>query len=309
MKLTPLVSLSVLTALAFAIPANKRDEFSEDAINVHNSYRTQYGGAQPLTYDDGLAAEAAEYANQCSWDVSKREGAGQNLNFTQHFASPPTATIKDAVDAWVDEVRKYDFDNPHFSEETGHFTQVVWKSTTKVGCARTVCGNENPSHGDSGEWVNIVCRYTSPGNVIGPGQFEANFGANPLTWGTSLASGAASFTSQCSWSLSSGNYGQNLYASTGSSATIQEAVENWMDQAPNYDYDHPGFNASTAAFTQVVWKASTTLGCGRSVCTTGNPFSGFNGPWTFIQCRYTPPGNVVGPGQYEANVGHPTGSQ
>ena len=33
----------------------------------------------------------------------------------------------------------YNWDNPGFSESTGHFTQIVWKASTQVGCSRTLC--------------------------------------------------------------------------------------------------------------------------------------------------------------------------
>ena len=49
------------------------------------------------------------------------------------------ANASNAVDAWADEREAYDFNNPGFSEATGHFTQVVWKATTTVGCGRVDC--------------------------------------------------------------------------------------------------------------------------------------------------------------------------
>lgn len=37
------------------------------------------------------------------------------------------------VEAWGNERDVYDFSNPQFTEETGHFTQLVWNDTTDVG--------------------------------------------------------------------------------------------------------------------------------------------------------------------------------
>ena len=49
-------------------------------------------------------------------------GHGENLYWGWGSGGPP-ATL-DAGQAWYDEVELYDFNNPGFSMETGHFTQV-----------------------------------------------------------------------------------------------------------------------------------------------------------------------------------------
>ncbi|KAJ3564877.1 hypothetical protein NP233_g8000 [Leucocoprinus birnbaumii] len=130
---------------------------------------------------------------------------------------------------------------------------------------------------------------------------RARYGANPLSYDNNLASGAASYAAQCNWGHSSGNYGENLYALSTSGGTIQQAVQSWMDEASQYNYNDPGFSEATGHFTQVVWKATTTLGCGLHVCSTGSPWG--SGSWTYIVCRYTPPGNVEG--EFAQNVGRP----
>ena len=64
---------------------------------------------------------------------------------------------------WYDEVAMYNFTQPGFSSATGHFTQVVWKATTKVGCAIVISSKGK---------VIGVCHYTSSGNVAG--QYKSN---------------------------------------------------------------------------------------------------------------------------------------
>ncbi|KAJ3860063.1 CAP domain-containing protein, partial [Lentinula novae-zelandiae] len=50
---------------------------------------------------------------------------------------------------------------PTFSSSTGHFTQVVWKSTTSVACAIATCNFLGNGTG------YLVCRYDPPGNYLG----------------------------------------------------------------------------------------------------------------------------------------------
>lgn len=71
-------------------------------------------------------------------------------------------TTPEATKMWYSEIDNpgYDFENPGFTYGTGHFTQVVWKGSTKLGC------------GVAGGYV--CCRYTPAGNISNPGYFEDN---------------------------------------------------------------------------------------------------------------------------------------
>ena len=64
---------------------------------------------------------------------------------------------QNATQQWYDEIKDYDFGEPGFAQATGHFTQVVWKSTKKVGFG--YAANENYSY--------ICARYNPAGNMEG----------------------------------------------------------------------------------------------------------------------------------------------
>ena len=56
---------------------------------------------------------------------------GENL----YWKSGRIPTCKNALDMWYNEIKWYDFSRGGFSHATGHFTQMVWKSTRYIGCA------------------------------------------------------------------------------------------------------------------------------------------------------------------------------
>lgn len=98
------------------------------------------------------------------------------------------------MEAWGNERDMYNFDKPTgFTEATGHFTQLVWRTTTEVGCAAINCGLSRNKDGkrdnieddkdiERGEsyliarepdgstraqgWY-VVCEYSPAGNVVG----------------------------------------------------------------------------------------------------------------------------------------------
>lgn len=75
----------------------------------------------------------------------------------------------EAVDAWGNERAEYNFntsDPTGFTEETGHFTQLVWKSTQATGCGWTNCDGKNGLDG-----IFLVCEYWPAGNIVGQDNF------------------------------------------------------------------------------------------------------------------------------------------
>ena len=134
-------------------------------LERHNAHRANHC-APPLAWDENLVASAQAWADRCVFEHEQGTGVGENL-----FAAVGNASPAAAVDGWYNEVTAYDFSAPGFSAETGHFTQVVWRNTTAVGCAVAVCPGLFPGFGDASFYV---CRYAPAGNNTGAGQFEQN---------------------------------------------------------------------------------------------------------------------------------------
>jgi hypothetical protein len=79
--------------------------------------------------------------------------------------------------AWgVDERPMYSYSAAQYVAAAGHFTQMVWKDTQRIGCAAVDCGPgglagaENLGDGNGVQYV--VCHYSRRGNTHG--QFLEN---------------------------------------------------------------------------------------------------------------------------------------
>jgi len=142
-------------------------------VAAHNKWRAQVGVGK-LSYSPELAASSQAWAdklkqtNQCRMRHSRPEGQyGENL----YWASALTwsdgrrelqkVLSAQPVDSWGSEKRDYNYAKNSCApgKVCGHYTQMVWKASTKVGCAMTVCE-------DSREQV-WVCQYQPAGNVVG----------------------------------------------------------------------------------------------------------------------------------------------
>lgn len=130
------------------------------ALDEHNSFRALHG-APALTWNATLAAGAQEWADRCVFEHGEgaANGWGENLSA---FAGTDS-DIRAGIVLWEDEAKDYDPANPTYS----HFTQLVWKSTREVGCAKASCAPGSIFDASYGEASYFVCEYYPPGNYIG----------------------------------------------------------------------------------------------------------------------------------------------
>lgn len=138
---------------------------------AHNEVRSQVVTSTPipnLTWSITIADVAQAYANQlassgCNLVHSGNPSYGENLAW---FAGQ-AATAADVVSAWAQEGTCYTYGLFETTDSCtcvnsgcGHYTQVVWRTTTEVGCGVAVC----PGQTYQEIWV---CNYSPPGNYVG----------------------------------------------------------------------------------------------------------------------------------------------
>jgi glioma pathogenesis-related protein 2 len=139
-----------------------------NALLHHNTYRSTHHAPNLLASQD-LEKSAQSWADVLAqkslFKHSETVGVGENLYvaYTTAPAIDSDQLIASAVKSWYDEVALYSYKNPGFSHETGHFTQIVWKDSTKMGCgaAKGVATLQGRQYNA----FYIVCQYNPPGNV------------------------------------------------------------------------------------------------------------------------------------------------
>lgn len=133
--------------------------FASEMLNAHNQKRALHQDTPSLSWSDDLASYAQNYADayDCSGSLTHSGGPyGENLAIGYGTSG--------AVDGWYSEIKDYDFGASTYSAASGHFTQVVWKASTELGCGVKSCG---------GLWGDyVICSYNPAGNMIG--DFAAN---------------------------------------------------------------------------------------------------------------------------------------
>ena len=132
-------------------------------LQAHNEARAEVG-APPVVLDADLNDQARAYAEVLIANGrfehsprSSRPNQGENLwAGTAGFFS-----FQQMVDGWINEKQFFVPgifpDVSRNGEVVGHYTQIIWDTTTHIGC-----GIASNAQRDV-----LVCRYSPPGNIIG----------------------------------------------------------------------------------------------------------------------------------------------
>ncbi|KAL2927636.1 Pathogenesis-related protein 1C [Bienertia sinuspersici] len=151
----------VVTIATFALAQICNAQNSpQDYVDAHNVARATVGVGN-LHWDDQVATYAQNYAQQLVGDCNIHHSGGPyGENIAGGEGATASFTGKDAVQMWVDEKANYDYNSNTCAQNKvcGHYTQVVWRDSIRLGCARAQC-NRGPYF--------VICNYAPAGNIIG----------------------------------------------------------------------------------------------------------------------------------------------
>ena len=155
----------VVAQAAFAAPFNAKQK--GELLTAQNRYRAELG-EPPLVWSDKLAGSARAWAQHLADEVHALQHSGA-VNTGENIATWPAghATLTRLVKIWGDEKKYFvDASFPGVSNTgdwnvVAHYSQLVWRKTTEVGCGLATGGGQD----------YLVCQYNPMGNFDGEKPF------------------------------------------------------------------------------------------------------------------------------------------
>lgn len=153
------------------LPDGGTSDFEREILSAHNQVRLSANNPvpnpalAPLQWSASAASTAQAWADQCNFRHNPNlKNLGENIA----AATPNALTTAGVVQGWASEASDYNYGTNACApgKVCGHYTQLVWRSTTHVGCATKVCDKNSPFSGFT-RWQLWVCNYSPPGNFVG----------------------------------------------------------------------------------------------------------------------------------------------
>ncbi|KAK3541254.1 hypothetical protein QTP86_019199 [Hemibagrus guttatus] len=225
-------------------------------LDLHNKLRGQvYPPASNMEYmvwDTELERSAEEWAETCLWEHGPQgllNYIGQNLGVHWGRYRPPTSHVQ----VWYDEVKDYSFPYPQECNPycpfrcTGpvctHYTQLVWATSSRIGCAVNVCYDMNVWGQIWTKAVYLVCNYSPKGNW---------WGSAPYKHGTPCSACPPSYGGGCKGNLCYKDDNQYYYEETEEDNIIEPEAPITTRRPDTHSHTHSITVVSTEQMSQLV---------------------------------------------------------
>ncbi|XP_078423864.1 glioma pathogenesis-related protein 1-like [Cetorhinus maximus] len=150
------------------------EDFIGECLRAHNLYRSKVHPAASnmlyMSWDPILAKVALRWSKNCKFEHNsdlkvpgKLHPVFPTIGENIYVTGGQLINITKAITSWYNEVKFYDYSLQRCTHVCGHYTQLVWASSYKVGCASHICRSGIDGF-TSAISVNFVCDYGPPGN-------------------------------------------------------------------------------------------------------------------------------------------------
>ncbi|KAF7696140.1 R3H domain containing-like [Silurus meridionalis] len=184
-ELSPIIAVSGIdlswnNTSSIDVPHIRRKRYisSQDMmalLDYHNSVRSQVfppaANMEYMVWNDRLAKLAESWALQCKWDHGPSHVmryTGQNLSIT----TGRYRSVIELVKSWHDEKYSFSYPNRCTGSVCTHYTQMVWASTNRIGCAINRCSNMYVFGTKWKQATLLVCNYSIKGNWVGVAPYK-----------------------------------------------------------------------------------------------------------------------------------------
>ncbi len=139
---------------------------ARQVLAYHNQVRREVGVAD-VTWSPEIAKYAQQWADHLARTGKFEHRPQSQQKYGENLAGGSGAgyTIMTGLQNWYGEKRLYNPPRAPFSMKlmpAGHYTQMVWRSSTQIGAGKAVCQT-----GQYKGWTILVCNYNPRGNMIG----------------------------------------------------------------------------------------------------------------------------------------------
>ncbi|XP_052271444.1 allurin-like [Dreissena polymorpha] len=152
----------IVVLVAACCQTRLKPDVQELILAAHNTVRRDVtptaSNMQSMSWDQSIASLAQRWAENCVWghDANFKRTDNGRFSVGQNMAANSGDLDWNwAISDWAKEKNDYTYDGDNTGKVVGHYTQIVWAETSKVGCGYAKCGDRN----------HYVCNYGPAGNV------------------------------------------------------------------------------------------------------------------------------------------------